>query len=227
MTNIVCFKWARIKTGYQLPNCCDYTAKHVNVLHNMARRHGTFDRFICVTDDPVGIDDGIDIVHLWDDYRPLGGCYNRLRMYAEHSIGPKFLMIDLDCVITGSIQHLLDRPESLVLNRYTAPGNPKQRYNGALQLVQAGAHADVWDRFSPAVLPGLMQHRGTSRGYVGSDQAWLSHYLGDEFATFGPEHGIRDIKHSEKLPEGTSIVFFHGARDPSMSDLRWVHRHWQ
>jgi hypothetical protein len=227
MTNIVCFKWRRIKTGYQLPHSCDYTAEHVNKLHSMARKHGKFNRFICVTDDDEGIDPDIEIVPLWEDYKELGGCFRRLRMYTERRLGPKFLMIDLDCVITGSIQHLVDMDEVIMLNRYVNPGTPRQLYNGALQLVTPGSEYErVWHDFHPAAVIRLTARRAGAKTYVGSDQAWLSHYFGSGIPTFGPEHGVKDIKSCHNVTKGTCIVFFHGVQDPSNSNLPWVKEHW-
>jgi len=225
MVDIVTFKWRRPSTGYQLPSICDYTADHVNILHRSARLHGNFNRFILITDDPTGIDPDIEIMPLWDDYLSLGGCYNRMKVYSL--LADKFLMVDLDCVITGSIQHLLDRPESVVLNRYCLPVNPRQFYNGALQLITPGEEAArIWYDFRPSVIPKL-RHRGIKQ-YVGTDQAWLSYYLGADIPTFGPEDGIRDIRNiGVRLPDNTCIVFFHGAKDPSQAmNLPWVRDHW-
>lgn len=227
MTNIVTFKWKRSPAGYQLPNCCDYTVEHVNNVHSMCRRHGNFDQFILITDDIHGeYDAGIDVYPIWEaeDLERAGGCFRRLPVYGRP--WPKFLMIDLDCVVTGSIQHLLDRPEPLVLNRYCLPGTPKQHYNGALQLVDTESPEvrGIWEDFDLSIVPAI----GKKQGFVGTDQAWLSYYFGPGLPTFGPEHGVRDIRDcGVRLPDNTCIVFFHGARDPSMCDYPWVREHWR
>lgn len=51
----VCFKWRPVRTGFQLPSVCQYTAKHVNVLARMFARHLSVPhRVVCITDQTKG-----------------------------------------------------------------------------------------------------------------------------------------------------------------------------
>ena len=51
MLNILCMKWGSA-----------YSADYVNILHRASRAHMERGfRFICLTDDPIGLDDGIEV----------------------------------------------------------------------------------------------------------------------------------------------------------------------
>src|SRR6185369_10690146 len=64
MLSVVCWKW-KPSNGYRSA----FGPETVNVLRAMVRRHYQKPhRFICVTDDSRGIDPGIEIIPLWDDY---------------------------------------------------------------------------------------------------------------------------------------------------------------
>src|SRR5690606_17846609 len=116
MISVVTFKWHT--PGYR----AKFTADHVNTLRRMVQRHYQAPhRFICITDDPAGLDGGIEVVPLWDDYasvpNPTGGgrpsCYRRLKLFdpaMAEVIGPRFVMLDLDCVICGGLAPIFRRP---------------------------------------------------------------------------------------------------------------------
>lgn len=224
---VACFKWKR-QGRYQLPNICDYDHRHVNALFHGVRKHlPSLTDFVCVTDDPTGIHSDVRIVPLWLDHLDLGGCYVRLRMYGDGGplIGQRFLMIDLDAVITGDLTPIADRTEDLVLNRYCLGAPTGQLYNGALQLMDCGSRPWVWQAFRGKRSADQVEAR---KDLIGTDQAWLSHILGPGEATFGPEHGIYDMRNVRKcLPEDARVVMFHGKRDPSKPEWRWVNEYWR
>lgn len=73
-----------------------YKAEHVNVLRRMVARHYPHPhRFVCITDDAKGIDPGVEVIPVWDDYAdippPQGGynpsCYRRLRLFSREMEG--------------------------------------------------------------------------------------------------------------------------------------------
>jgi hypothetical protein len=240
MINIVTFKWNRILTGFQLPSICDYTSKHVNILHNSIKRNITVPyRFICITDDPTGIDSDIEIVELWDKYKSLGGCYNRLYLFSKDMkslIGDRILSIDLDVVITANIDEIVSRTEDFVMNEYNIEANKNathQYYNGSLVLMNAGARSKVWKHFHNPGSLEVLEHRRKRNELVGTDQAWISHLLGPTEETFTPEYdGVYDfrkipVKHI--LPNNAKMVFFHGKRDPStlVHSYEWIREHWR
>lgn len=230
---VVIWKWKRIKTGHQLPHVADYGAKHVNTFASMLSRKATVPyRLVCITDDPTDITrEVVDIIPLWDVFEA-GGCFHRLKVFdpaVRELLGPRFVWIDLDCVLVGNIDPLLTLPHDFVINKYDYTDKPQQWYNGSFVMMNAGARRQVWDRFHPIDSPLAVKHLNESKQKVGSDQAWISHVLGPGEKTVGPSDGIYDVvKIGPNLPPDARIVFFSGPRDPSrMMDLPWVKRHWK
>ena len=145
----VTFKWAP-PVGYR----SHFDAENVNTLFRMIRRH--YDgpmRAVCVTDDPAGIDESIETMPLWDDLAsvpsPHGAhnpsCYRRLKLFAPdagETFGPRLVAIDLDMVITGSLNALFDRPEDFVIwGESDFPG--RQHYCGSLWMLKTGTRTQV------------------------------------------------------------------------------------
>jgi len=239
MISVVCFKWNRSKEGMQLPSSIDqYGPEHVNILYHSIQRNTTVPhRFICVTDDPKGLHPDIEVVPLWDYCQYLGGCYNRLYIFSSEVadlFGPRFITIDLDCVIVGNIDHILNRTEDFVINEYDIKGNrhaTHQYYNGGLIMMNAGAREEIWEDFDPLKTPQSIQTRKDRLEIIGSDQAWISHRLGEGEKTFTKEDGVYDYRKfvdRKVLPDNASIVMFPGKRDP-MTEFRrigWIQKYW-
>lgn len=198
-----------------------YKAEHVNLWADMVRRNLSMPhRIACVTDIPEGIDPSIEVIRppgdfldiinpRWTNGRPQ--CYRRLSMFrpdAAKIFGDRFVCMDLDCVIGGSLDPLFDRPEDLVLFKGTCAGRP---YNGSMMLLRAGCRPKVFKDFNQAeaLLSGTL--------FVGSDQAWLMHKLGPGEAVWDETDGVywfngryrRDVR--KKAPR---VVFFPGSMKP-------------
>lgn len=215
MLSVVTFKWAT--PGYRTT----FTANHVNALfRGVSRHYPAPHRQICVTDDPVGLE--CETVPLWDDFAyvpsPHGGnnpsCYRRLKLFDPAIVsvlGPRFVVLDLDCVVTGDLTDLFDRPAEFAM--WADPLYPHQ-YNGSLVLMDAGARRQVWDQFNPWRSP----QQALEAGFRGSDQGWISYCLGPNEATVGRVDGVysyrADVRGRHVLPKNASLVFFHGREKP-------------
>lgn len=213
-----------------------FTPEHVQALLRMVSRHypAAF-RFVCVANDVTVPMPGVEIVADRADFAtiasPHGGpnpsCYRRLRMYAPDAaaiFGERVVSLDLDCVITGDLRPLLDRPESFV--GWQDPFHPRQ-ICGSMQMLTTGAHAEVWDRFDPATSP----QASLAAGYKGSDQGWISYCLPNA-AQWTRAGGVLSYRVDCKagLPGGSRIVFFHGAVDPwshAAQQHAWVREHYR
>lgn len=227
---IVCWKW-KPRPGYR----STFTAEHVNILARMIRRHYPHPhRVICITDDARGIDKDIGIVPLWPDLADLPSphgprnpsCYRRLKMFSREAadfIGPRFVSMDLDTVITADPSPVFHRPEDIVL---FADTNPTTFYNGGLVLMTAGARTQVWEEFDPVASP----REATRQRQWGSDQGWIGACLGPKEATMGPADGVYSYRvhlkpQGGRLPDGARLISFHGAVDPDHPEaqrLEWV-----
>ena len=199
----------------------------------VARHYPDPHRFVCFTDDAAGIEDVA--LPLWDDYaavpNPTGGgrpsCYRRLKLFdpaMSEIIGPRFVMLDLDTVITGDLRPLWNRPEDVVM--WKSPSN-EWPYNGAMFMANTGARPKVWTDFDPVESPKLT----TAAGFRGSDQAWLSYALGPNEAVWTQADGVvyygKMMRPRDRLPKGSRIVFTTGGTAPWTLKHRWVRDHYR
>lgn len=237
MLSVVTWRWTP-RAGYR----SSFGPETVNVLKRMVDRHYPDPhRFICVTDDPAGIDPAVEILPPWDDYAdvpsPHGGnnpsCYRRLRMFHPEIgqyFGPRFVSMDLDAVVTGDLRPLWNRPEDFVAWGDTNP-RPGSHYNGSMILLRAGSRPQVWERFDPKRSP----KQSLAAGCWGSDQGWISFVLGNGEKKWTRRDGVysfrNDLQEERTLPENARIVFFHGRHDPwgayAQSQFAWVPAHYR
>lgn len=237
MLTVCCWKW-KPPAGYR----SQFNAGHVNILARMVARHyAKPHRFVCITDDAEGIDSQIDVVPLWDEFADIPSphgkgnpsCYRRLKAFSAQMrdvLGPRFIWLDLDCVVTGDLSPLFDRTEDFIS---WADTNPRNSVNGSMVMMNAGARASVYETFDPLTSPALTLRVGR----FGSDQAWMSHVLGDGQARWTRKDGvysyrmhIRPPRGNGGLPNDARLVFFHGQIDPWSSEgqrLGWVRAHYQ
>lgn len=220
MVAIVCWKWNPIPDVPNVKKKITYTADHVNALHEMVERNVTLPhRFICVTDDPEGIDPKIEIVPLWDDLRKHGGCFTRLVCFKKDFklFGEKFLSMDLDCVVVGNIDHLLAREEDFVIWGPDDCDMARRSvdYCGSLWFLRAGTNSEVYDTFDPSVW--TLNKHGRYTG--GTDQRQITKvFKGRKVATFSQKDGIYnflpDVQPTRRLKRNACIVFFNGLYAP-------------
>ncbi len=234
MLRIVCFKWRPLHFYRSY-----FAAERVNTLRKMVARHLHIPHeFVCVTDDPTGIDEGIRIVPLWENkVKEFGGvlkpnCYARIKAFSwemKELIGDRFCWLDLDCVILNDITPLFMDNEPFRMWNST---NPQNFYNGSMVLMNAGARAQVWEKFDPETSPDI----ANAAGFVGSDQAWISHVLGygEKLFTAGdgvyPYRWIRNNFPNDLYPQNARIVFFPGKFNPWDDAIKerhkWVAEHY-
>ena len=144
-----------------------YTPADVNLLQRMVARHLTVPhQFVCITDadQDAGFDPAVRVVPIdWSTHVP-GTCFVRLMTFhpqGREMIGERILQLDLDTVIVGNIDHLVNREEDVVLWR-----NPT-RFPWA-DLDEDGRKAHVAKSF-PMLLPflGGVDFRQRSIAHVG------------------------------------------------------------
>lgn len=236
MLGVVCWKWKPAR-AYRSA----FGPETVNILKQMIKRHYNKPHtFICVTDDPDGLDPDIKVIPLWDEHKdvpnPNGidnpSCYRRLRMFgpdAEKLFGKRFVSLDLDTVVTGNLSPLWDVPDDCKFWGDTSPGT---HYNGSMMLLTAGARPKVWSEFNPERSPGIAK----GAGQFGSDQGWISYCLGKGEKKWSVDDGVFSYRihirnrRFRSLPDTARIVMFHGASDPwsdNVIELPWVKENWR
>jgi hypothetical protein len=234
--SVVCWKWS--KPGYR----SSFDATSVNVLRNQVARHYPHPhRFICVTDDPTGIADGIEVYPIGSRFFDLRNptwswgpnCFPRLQAFApefETVAGKRFVSMDLDTVITGDLTPLWNRPEDFVIYASVQAGGA---YNGSMFMMDTGCRRKVWDEFDPATSPAIANAAGNS----GSDQGWIQYILGRQEATWTVKDKIFAYRwdclkmNRGRLPKGARMVVFHGKFDPwqraTQMQSPWIAEHYR
>lgn len=206
--------------------------EHVHILKSMVARNLSLPhRFLCVTDDKI---DGVDCVPLdWRKHVPGTVCIRLMQHnpdWCRANLGERVLSLDLDVVITGSLDALVSRNEDFIIWRN--PNWPKPQrafYQSSVQLFSAGARPELWADFDPIETPKFMNWR-----FGGREQAWISERLEWNEAHFDQSHGVYGAGRlggkgvGSELPANACIVSFPGAREPSQPQVQidhpWVER---
>jgi len=235
MISFVTWKWQAAGTSRT------FSSAHVNVLYAMVKRHypNPF-RFICITDDPEGLDDRIDWIQIpvrFDDLiSPQGkrfpNCYCRLWAFSREAIilGERILSLDIDCIILDDLRPLVDRDEDFVGwsdDEHFADG----KIAGGIYLLRTGSMPHIWEDFDPEKSPT----QAFERGNQGSDQGWMSYKIYPPKGKFTVGDGLIKINWTtpgwRRAPKDARIVFTNGVKPPWSSEIQarypWVKDHWR
>lgn len=234
MISVVTWKWTEPKSPRK------FTSHHVNVLRAMvARWYDRPHRFVCVTDDPTGLDPRIESIAMPVDFSgvasPQGGrfpsCYRRLWNFspeAAAALGQQILQIDIDVVICGPLAPLLERTEDFV-------GWCELRFGwhkiaGGIYLLRTGALPHIWQDFDPLLSPALAYRAG----YLGSDQGWMSFRLYPPAGQWSQADGLTKLKWlipGRRAPTEAKVVFTSGLTPPwepnQQAMYPWIKDHWR
>lgn len=164
------------------------------------------------------------------------GCFARLRLFDPdfqrellRAAGPfdRIANVDLDCIPTGPLDVLFNRPEPFVIFQGANAANPCP-YNGSLWMLRPGAHPDMWSNFSVEAAARVPFYE------FPDDQGWM-HYRVPLAAGWevGPRSGVyafmkRQWPGGTDLPPDARLVCFFGSRKPAQFiHLPWVREHWR
>ena len=232
MITVVCFKWFDPQGRWN--RSFTYGADHVARLRSMVFRNlAAPHEFVCATDNPSDLPQGVRAVPINERLWQARHRYAKLDIFRPDAgavYGERILAFDLDCVITGPIDPLLEGVGEFKIWGDTAKGTP---YNSSLVYLEAGKRAQVYEDFDPIASP----REAKASGYIGSDQAWIGHKLGTGEDRWTEVDGVLSYKRdclrrrSGRLPNFAKVVFFHGEVDPSMAECQrrspWIERHWK
>lgn len=229
---VVLWKWGK-----------KYTKGHVSRMQSMLKRHLSLPhRIVCITDQPKDLPAGVEPAKMpkvlpWD-FKGL----RRMWLYSAEAarIGERLFQLDLDVILTDSIDPIVNRPEPFVIWKSDSNWKDKWAYNATVMLITPGAQEDLWQRYikDPRAAFNAAEKDGWGPK-VNSDQALACYLLKDQqvpvwteadgiraYRVFAGKHGDR----GQVLPEGTRIVSFHGPRDPSQPELQakspWIRELW-
>ena len=234
---VVCFQW---NDGFR-----DYRSEYVNRLARGYKRNLSIPhRFCCVTEETEGFSDDVTVVPLPESAKRLAGLpspngprypssYRRLWTFSKEAaeLGDVILMTDIDCIVVGPVDPLVAHIEGATFVGWRPPTtwNGVTRVAGGNWLLRAGAHPEVWERFSEEAAKDAL-----AAGQMGSDQAWISYCLAKDCKVWPKGHGIYEAQWMRAskfrvLPAGARIVHFNGEAKPwhdEMQQIAWIREHW-
>lgn len=240
MISFVCWKWRTAGS----PRI--FLADHVNVLRAMIKRwYAAPFRFICITDNPSGLDKTIEAIAMpvrFDQLTSPQGvrfpsCYARLWNFSREAagvLGERIFQVDIDVVITADLAPLIDRFQSFDFVGWSDKRFQRNKIAGGAYLLRTGSMAHVWEEFDPIASPAA----ALAAGHLGSDQAWMSHRIGEtdgiRIGTW-KDAGLVKINWTQArartAPRGARMVFTSGAKPPWSIEQRrrypWIKDHWR
>ena len=242
--NVLCIKWGK-----------KYGPDYVNRLHNMVRRHlqRPF-RFVCLTDDPQGIDAGIEVKPIppvgfdeFDQRKPWTFAHGWLKLtsFANplYDLQGRTLFLDLDIVIVDSLNPFFDQTgEFVVIKEWDKSDGTG---NTSVYLFTIGAHADALDHLKngyPQSIEEVRNEQEFITGYLGR-QGKVS-YWPDEWCRSFKRHcmrrGLMSWFAPPVIPPGARVIAFHGKPNPPdaiagvsgkwyrrVLPTAWVAEHWR
>lgn len=197
---VLCMKWGTL-----------YGAEYVNVLHSAARANITGDfRFVCLTDDPSGLDAGIEAFPIPDiGLKPehwRGGCWPKVAVFAEDLYGlrGRALFIDLDMVLWGNLDGFFAHGEGLMM----LDSGPWRYRNGVPRPMSSIFAFDL------GRMGFLVERLRADRDALIERYAIEQDYIGGEAGQIGfwPQDWVRSYKYHLRPP--LLIDRFRGPKPP-------------
>lgn len=236
MISFVTWKW----TVPGMPR--QFDSSHVNVLRAMVARHyAEPHRFICVTDEPRGLDDRIEVVPMPVTFDHIGSphgkrfpsCYRRLWNFSSEArsmLGDRIFQIDIDVVITGDLTKLVNSNAHANFVGWCDPLFQWNKIAGGAYMLTTGSMPHIWDDFDPDTSPQKAHRAGCS----GSDQGWMSHKLYPPPASWSKEDGIVKMRWlnvgDADPPKWLRMAFTSGVTPPwspvVQKQFPWIKKHW-
>jgi len=221
-----------------------YSSDYVNRLYNMCKRHCTEDyKFVCITDDPTGINPDIIIKMLPSE---LKGWWSKLYMFnPDLGLTGNILYLDLDVVVNSDLSKLFNYEYSkwCIVRDFLRHIRPLwNRYNSSVIRFRSNQLNFIWDHYKDNM-------KAVEHHYPG-DQDYIYAMTKDTMpATFFPDKWIVswkwEVRESSKLDysktkgnrrllttedvtpvEENAICVFHGEPNPDMCNDPWVVDHW-
>jgi len=222
-----------------------YSAEYVNRLYSMVKRNCTLPfTFACLTEDPAGIHEDIEIIPLPSF---LSGWWCKPYMFSKDlPIKGTILYMDLDVVIAGNIDKLLTYQSMhwCTIRDFTRAMRANwPKYNSSIVRFQTGQLDFVWEKFKK-------EHKLIVRKYYGDQdylyeatrlrqamlypdswiQSWKWEVRNSREFEPGGRRGSRRFKfeeHDAKPRIECCVCVFHGDPNPEHCTDKWVVDNWK
>lgn len=214
MLNVICLKAGKA-----------YGPEYVNILFDMVRRNltdGFPGQFWCITDDPAGLDDGIEVIPLPPDLETWWG---KLYMFKRGLFrnGARCLFMDLDTLVVGNIDDIANYDgQFATLRDFYFP----HQLGPAIIAWETGDFAaSVWEEW---VAQGKPRHAMGDLWWLNSlDQGRFAKEI-DILQDLYPSKFVSyKVSCKPYPPKGTNVVCFHGQPKPSNCGQSWVSGVWK
>ena len=202
-----------------------YSSDYVNKLYQMVLRHCNYDyKFVCLTDNPTGLNSNIHTILLntYDDIQ--GWWYKTFLFDPSYGLEGSILFIDLDVVIFSNIDKFFNyEPDNFCISRGFRKDN-RNGMNSSCFRFNAGTHKFLYDDF--------MNDRTNIMKRLQGDQDWIQEKMTDFF--FWPDKWLMSYKwdmvdknKDVKYDSSTSIAVFHGEPKPHELKTLWIKENWR
>lgn len=226
--NVLTLKWGTL-----------YPASYVNRVYRAVKKnlHRPF-RFVCITDNAEGLDEGIDAQPIpekpkefvdTDRYFGWPNIYIKIALFKDGCANLKgpTLFLDIDQIITGELDSFFDYKPGKFCIVHNWIELRKRLFrkrpfvgNSSCFRFEAGKMGHVYEKW----LKELPESLDTSR--YQTEQVYMTHAVGEENVNWWPEEWVTSFKRScqrvwplnhflvPKLRANTKILCFHGNPNP-------------
>lgn len=195
MLTVACVKWGDL-----------YGPDYVNKLQSMVKRNLRIPhRFVCFTDDPRFLN-----CETRELPKGLVGWWNKLYLFRYGLFEDRMLFLDLDVVVTGSLDELVNVPSDFcIISDWHLDS-----YNSSVFVLSKNAHPEVWDDFG-------------SPGHLHGDQDWITLKIPNA-PVFPAPWCVSYRSHAViGVPKDARVVCFHGTPKPHEYPSEWVKDLWR
>jgi len=183
------------------------------VARHMSQPH----RFVCLSDVDLPCET-IKLEHDWP------GWWSKIELFRPRVIIGPTIYLDLDTIITGSLEPFIDLPYDFAM---LESFHSKDMVGSGVMWFKDRAPEGVYDRFIQGPQRVMDHYNSVKIGAYRGDQAFVWDTLGRKVDKIASP-ALRSYKmHCRNgLPEGTSIVAFHGRPRPTEINPKWLLENW-
>lgn len=213
-----------LKVGefYNNNNLVTYTPQHVQWLAKQVKEHLTIPhRFVCLSNVEVESIKVFPLIHNWT------GWWSKLELFRPNVFYDKVFYIDLDTVITGNINHIVNYPHSFTTLRQISQASYQNNMGSGVMCWNPLERKDlinIYNKFKNSPDKYI-------NTYITSDKWGDQRFIQDNikqypefFQTLFPNEFVsykRDLNYADPTPENKFIIF-HGKDKPEHYDKPWI-----
>jgi len=230
--NVICLKHGK-----------KYSADYVNKLYYGCKINSNKDlKFFCITEDPKDLDKNIIVLPL-PKTNLQGWWYKPYVFSNELPLKNIILYIDLDVVITGSIDKLFDFAPGYFsicrdFNRIINPNYTK--FNSSVMKFEHGMLDHLWKKFKQSSHLIMRKYHG-DQDFIFAEQQGIAEYFPDQWIKswkweirksrkfeMNGRRGYRKLATIENVrpPADCCIAVFHGDPNPHLCDDPYIKETW-